>query len=187
MKKIVNPFRYLPLRQALCWGVVALILTAIFNWQLGLRATSLTQFNYGGGALWVSTVHQIVVWLLFALVLYAAGVIASKSKVRFGDVAAYNLFARIPFDLSLLIFAVPSVKSIMGYLSDGNVNAMVEYATPLTLIGLFGVIFSVWYFFWTYKAFAEATNLKNAKGVVIFFLCYVLSYTASNYLLRLIA
>ena len=56
MKKIVNPFNYLPLRQALCWGVVAMILTAVFMWQLGLRATSLTQIDFGGSALWKVTV-----------------------------------------------------------------------------------------------------------------------------------
>ena len=48
MQKIVSPFNYLPLRQALCWGVAAMILTAVFMWQLGLRATSLTQIDFGG-------------------------------------------------------------------------------------------------------------------------------------------
>ena len=38
MKKLLNPFEYLPLRQAICWGVVAMILTSIFMWQVGLRA-----------------------------------------------------------------------------------------------------------------------------------------------------
>lgn len=184
MKKIFNPFHYLPVRQALCWGVVALILTSIFNWQVGLRATSLTQIDFGGGALWSATVRQIIIWLLFSVVLYLAGVVASKSKVRFGDVAAFNLFARIPFDLSLLIFAVPSVKSIMGYLTDGNLNAAMQYLTPLTLIGVFSMLFSAWYFIWSYKAFAESTNLKNGKGVAIFAACYIVCYVASPYLLR---
>ncbi|MBQ8437289.1 MAG: hypothetical protein IJX21_00885, partial [Alistipes sp.] len=96
MKTIINPFGRLPMRQAMCWGIAAMILTAIFCWQTGLRATSLTQINYAGGSLAEAALQQVVVWLLFAVVLYLGGVIFSKSKVRFWDVAAYNLFARIP-------------------------------------------------------------------------------------------
>lgn len=187
MKKIINPFRYLPLRQALCWGIVALILTAIFTWQCGLRATSLTQIDFGGGALWQTTLRQLIIWFVFTMFLYIGGVVASKSKVRLVDVAAFNLFARIPFDLSLLIFAIPSVKSIMGYITDGNLNAIMQYVTPLTIIGLVSMVFCVWFIYWTYKAFSEATNLKEGRGVLVFFVCYVLSHTSIIYILKAIA
>lgn len=187
MKKLLNPFEYLPLRQAICWGVVAMILTSIFMWQVGLRATSLTQIDFGGGALWRVTVAQLILWLTFSVVLCLGGMIFSKSKVRFTDVAAYNLFARIPFDLSLLIFAIPSVKSIMGYATDGNFNAMLQHANTLLIISMVSMVFAIAYFFWSYKAFAVATNVKNGKGVAVFFASYVLSYTASIYLLRLVA
>ena len=100
--KFVNPFKYLPLRQAWCWGIAALILTSIFCWQVGLRMTSVTQINLLGDRLWAALCRQIIVWLLFAVILYVVGLVASRSKVRFVDVAAFNLFARIPMDLALL-------------------------------------------------------------------------------------
>ena len=55
LEKLKNPFRFLPLRQAICWGIVAMILTAVYCWQVGLRVTSITQVNYAGGALWKAT------------------------------------------------------------------------------------------------------------------------------------
>ena len=67
--KIVNPFKYLPLRQAWCWGIVALILTSVFFWQVGLRLTSITQLNLAGDRLWAATVRQVVVWWVFSVVL----------------------------------------------------------------------------------------------------------------------
>ena len=73
--KLLNPFRYMPIRQATCWGLVASILSAVLCWQAGLRITSLTQINFAGDALWVATARQVIVWVLFSLVLYAAGVI----------------------------------------------------------------------------------------------------------------
>lgn len=186
VEKFKNPFRYLPLRQALCWGIVTLILTSVFCWQVGLRMTSLTQINYAGGALWKATLQQIVVWLLFSVVLYIAGVIMSRSKVRFWDVASFNLFARIPFNLSLLIFAVPMVRSIMGLAMDGNIARMMEYANILSIIGIVTLAFVVWYYYWSYKAFAEATNVKNGRGVATFIVSYIVTYLLSAYILILI-
>ena len=186
IEKLKNPFRYLPLRQAICWGIVAMILTAVFCWQVGLRMTSITQVNYAGGALWKATVGQLVVWLLFSVILYVVGVMLSRSKIRFWDVASFNLFARIPFDLTLLIFAIPTVRSVMGLAMDGNIARMMEHINLLTIVGVVSLLFSMWYFYWSYKAFAESTNVKNGKGVVAFILSFVVAYLVSGYLLKFI-
>ena len=184
--KIVNPFKYLPLRQAWCWGVVALILTSIFCWQVGLRMTSITQVNFAGDRLWAATVRQLIVWVLFAAILYLVGIIASSSKVRFVDVASFNLFARIPMDLTLLLFAIPSVRSVTALASEGNINAVMQHIEIMTIIGIVSALMSVWYFFWTYKAFAEATNVKNTKGVLLFIASFVVCYVASGYVLLIV-
>lgn len=186
MKKLINPFRYLPLRQALCWGIVALILMSVFCWQVGLRMSSITQINYAGGSLMSATLQQLIAWLLFAVALYAVGAVVSKSKVRFWDVAAFNLFARIPFDLTLLMFAIPSVRSVMGLMTDGSYETALQYTTLLMVVGLVSMLFSIWYFFWSYKAFAEATNIKNGRGVAIFVLTFVVVYLVSPYVLMLV-
>ena len=183
MNRFLNPFGYLSLRKTLCWGIAALIVTSIFVWQTGLRLSSLTQVNFAGDALWMATARQVVVWLLFAVVLYIAGVLLSPSKIRFWDVAADNLFARIPFDLSLLIFAVPRWRSVMGLVADGSINTAMQYVGSLTVAGLVSLVFFVWYVYWSYKAFAVSTNLRNAKGVVTFAVCYIAVYVASMYLL----
>ena len=186
IEKLKNPFRYLSLRQAICWGIVAMILTAVFCWQVGLRMTSITQVNYAGGALWKATVGQLVVWLLFSVILYVVGVMLSHSKIRFWDVASFNLFARIPFDLTLLIFAIPTVRSVMGLAMDGNMARVMEYANVLMVVGVVSALLSVWYFYWSYKAFAESTNVKNGKGVLAFILSFVVAYLVSGYLLKFI-
>ena len=186
IEKLKNPFRYLPLRQAICWGIAAMILTAVYCWQVGLRMTSITQVNYAGGALWKATVGQLVVWLLFSVILYVVGVMLSRSKIRFWDVASFNLFARIPFDLTLLMFAIPMVRSVMGLAMDGNIARMMEHINLLTIVGVVSLLFSMWYFYWSYKAFAESTNVKNSKGVVAFILSFVVTYLVSGYLLKFI-
>ena len=171
MNRFLNPFGYLSLRKTLCWGIAALIITSIFVWQTGLRLSSLTQVNFAGDALWMATARQVVVWLLFAVVLYIAGVLLSPSKIRFWDVAADNLFA------------VPRWRSVLGLVADGSINTAMQYVGSLTVAGLVSLVFFVWYVYWSYKAFAVSTNLRNAKGVVTFAVCYIAVYVASMYLL----
>lgn len=184
-KKILNPFHYLPLRQAWCWGIAAMILAAIFSWQVGLRATSLTQINYLGDALWAATLRQVILWLLFSVVLYVGALIFSKSKVRFVDVAAFNMFARIPFYLTLLVFAFPSIRHIVGLIMDSNLDVALQHSNILSIVGIVSMVGVVWYLYWNYKAFAEATNLKGGKGVAVFAVGYVVTYIASGYVMIL--
>ena len=80
MNKILNPFRFLPLRQALCWGIAALILVSVLFWQAGMRLTSLTQMNFAGDHLLQATARQLTAWAVFAVVLYLAGLAASSSR-----------------------------------------------------------------------------------------------------------
>ena len=195
MKKLLNPFRYLAMRQIGCWGVAMMIMTAIYCWLLPLKMTSLTQVAIvlEQPRLWQSTVEQLAVWLIFTLVLFIIGKLFSTSQVRLQDVAAYNLFARLPFDVMLLMYTVPEVKSVMfkmqllgeAIVSGANpdLSAVTQYMSTILLVSLVSMLFSVWYFYWSYKGFAEATNIRNGKGVALFIVGFLIAYVASGYLL----
>ncbi len=195
MKKLLNPFRYLAMRQIGCWGVAMMIMTAIYCWLLPLKMTSLTQVAIvlEQPRLWQSTVEQLAVWLIFTIVLFIIGKLFSTSQVRLQDVAAYNLFARLPFDVMLLMYTVPEVKSVMfkmqllgeAIVSGANpdLSAVTQYMSTILLVSLLSLLFSVWYFYWSYKGFAEATNIRNGKGVALFIVGFLIAYVASGYLL----
>lgn len=195
MKKLLNPFRYLAMRQIGCWGVAMMIMTAIYCWLLPLKMTSLTQVAIvlEQPRLWQSTVEQLAVWLIFTIVLFIIGKLFSTSQARLQDVAAYNLFARLPFDVMLLMYTVPEVKSVMfkmqllgeAIVSGANpdLSAVTQYMSTILLVSLVSLLFSVWYFYWSYKGFAEATNIRNGKGVALFIVGFLIAYVASGYLL----
>lgn len=195
MKKLLNPFRYLAMRQIGCWGVAMMIMTAIYCWLLPLKMTSLTQVAIvlEQPRLWQSTVEQLAVWLIFTIVLFIIGKLFSTSQVRLQDVAAYNLFARLPFDVMLLMYTVPEVKSVMfkmqllgeAIVSGANpdLSTVTQYMSTILLVSLVSLLFSVWYFYWGYKGFAEATNIRNGKGVALFIVGFLIAYVASGYLL----
>lgn len=195
MKKLLNPFRYLAMRQIGCWGVAMMIMTAIYCWLLPLKMTSLTQVAIvlEQPRLWQSTVEQLAVWLIFTIVLFIIGKLFSTSQVRLQDVAAYNLFARLPFDVMLLMYTVPEVKSVMFKMqllgeamaagANPDLSAIMQYMSTILLVSLVSLLFSVWYFYWSYKGFAEATNIRNGKGVALFIVGFLIAYVASGYLL----
>lgn len=195
MKKLLNPFRYLAMRQIGCWGVAMMIMTAIYCWLLPLKMTSLTQVAIvlEQPRLWQSTVEQLAVWLIFTIVLFIIGKLFSTSQVRLQDVAAYNLFARLPFDVMLLMYTVPEVKSVMFKMqllgeamaagANPDLSAVTQYMSTILLVSLVSLLFSVWYFYWSYKGFAEATNIRNGKGVALFIVGFLIAYVASGYLL----
>ena len=195
MKKLLNPFRYLAMRQIGCWGVAMMIMTAIYCWLLPLKMTSLTQVAIvlEQPRLWQSTVEQLAVWLIFTIVLFIIGKLFSTSQVRLQDVAAYNLFARLPFDVMLLMYTVPEVKSVMfkmqllgeAIVSGANpdLSVVTQYMSTILLVSLVSLLFSVWYFYWSYKGFAEATNIRNGKGVALFIVGFLIAYVAAGYLL----
>ena len=183
MKKFINPFKFISLRTAWCWGIATLILCSIYCWQIGLRLTSLSQTNYLGDRLWAATLRQVIVWVLLSVILYLLGIVASKSKVRFVDVAAFNLFARLPFDLSMLIFAFPSVRSVMALMVEGSFETAMQYTNVISAISVVTAVMSIWYYVWTYNAFSVATNLKGFKGIALFIVGWLAAYILSAYAL----
>ena len=87
-------------------------------------------------------------------------------------------------DLGFLMFAIPSVRSVTALAGEGNINAVLQHMDIMTIVGVFSALMSMWYFFWSYKAFAEATNVKNTKGVLLFIVSFVVCYVVSGYALR---
>lgn len=181
MKRIVNPFVYLGGGRALAWGIVGLLATAALATWSGQTFRGIVSVGYGDWPLWKTTVAQLLIWGVFATLLYAAGLLLSKSRIRAIDVYGTNLFARLPF---VLLFALASLTSIRDYLdSIRTLNFdQLEMALPpvsVLLFALAALFVLVWYFTWTYNAFAVSTNLRGGRAAVSFIVCYVLAEVLS--------
>jgi len=184
IEKLKNPFRYLSLTSALIWGSIALILTSVYCWQTGLALESLTQISFHGHGFWCSTVRQVTMWLFFSLIMYVSGVLLSHSKVRFQDVAAFTMFARIPYDLMLLLFLVPPIRQAMTVVSQRNFVELNDNMVGLLAYSFTAVFFIAWFFYWGYKGFSEATNLKGGRGIWVYALCFVIAFFTSPYIIE---
>lgn len=179
MKKLLNPFRYLAGGRALAWGLVVLILTSIFSWQTGVVARGNMSIGYADGyvSLLAATLRMLVLWLVFATLLYAAGMLLSRSKIRAVDIYGTNLFASIPLTVGMLLTALPTMRrleaQLMEHLADPAALAAALWTpTRLIILGALLVVM-VWYFWWSYSAFAVSANLKSVRAVAAYIVCFV--------------
>lgn len=179
MKKLLFPFRYLAGGRALAWGFVVLILTSIFSWQTGVVARGNMSIGYADGyvSLLAITLRMLVLWLVLATLLYAAGLLLSRSKIRAVDIYGTNLFASIPLTVGMLLTALPTMRrleaQLMEHLADPAALAAALWTpTRLIILGALLVVM-VWYFWWSYSAFAVSANLKSGRAVVAYIVCFV--------------
>lgn len=177
MKRIVNPFVYLGGGRALAWGLVGLLATAAIATWSGQTFRGIVSVGYGDWPFWKTVTAQLLIWGVFATLLYAAGRLLSGSRIRAIDVYGTNLFARLPF---VLLFALASLTGIGSYIESlRELNfAQIETMVPpvsVLLLAFAALFVLVWYFVWTYNAYAVATNLRRGRAVVSFIICYVLA------------
>ena len=91
------------------------------------------------------------------------------------------------------MYAMPEVKSVMFKMqllgeavaagASPDLSVVMQYMSTILLVGVVSILFAAWYFYWSYKGFAEATHLRNGKGVLLFVIGYLIAYVASGYVL----
>jgi hypothetical protein len=99
-------------------------------------------------------------------------------------------------DLMLLTLLVPKFKTLMLLLQEQSeavnstgvmqMGVMVDNLWYIILFSAIASICSAWYCFWSYKGFAEATNVKKGKGVMLFILGFIVAYVVSGFVLPLL-
>lgn len=175
MKKWINPFDYIAGGRALAYGAIVLILSSILYWHCGITLRGLVSFGYGGIRLWRVTAQALVQWLLFSSLLYAAGRLLSSSKIRAVDVYGTNLFARIPLSAAGALGGLPWIRSEVMRILNTEPSALLSEGVPalLTLYGVLACALLIWFYLWSYRAYAVSCNLHGARGVVSFIVCYM--------------
>lgn len=181
MKKFLNPFHYLAGGGALAWGLIVLILTCILSWQTGVVARGNMSIGYTQGyvSLLAVTVRMLCIWLVFATLLYIAGRLLSKSKIRAVDVYGTNLFASIPLSAAMAVSALPPLTTLSAEIesSMGDLARLEALSTSPALIFMVIVLLVtiVWYFWWSYSAFSVSANLHGVKAVASYIACFVIA------------
>lgn len=182
MKKIWNPFIYLSGERCLGYGAAVLIITAIVAWAGDIVIRAPLSFSFGEMMLWRTTLHFVLAWAVWALLLWLWALLFTKGRFRAVDHFGMNLMARsLPLLPAVLcsLWISPLLDPLTPALEAGELPLQeltaVMMRPRMLLAGLLSFFSLVWFFIWSWKAYTLSTNLKGVKAAIGFILSYLLS------------
>lgn len=178
LKWLYNPFERIAGWKAFLIGGIIVCISVVIAYYGG---------QYYQGALNVKLIpeaslgfaflSQGITLLCMTLLFFIAGSIFSKG-VRFQDVLGTTTLARYPYIIPAFFgyfFDFDKMQDILPLLMSGNVSEYAGYLVSLTIIGLVMLVILVWYIALLWNAFRVSTDIKGAKGVVIFIIVLIMT------------
>jgi hypothetical protein len=188
---LFNPFEKIAGFKALLIGLAVIIVSAVAGWYAGVNFDGVIDMHILKKDLKLQThfIEVIFVWFLFSAVLFAAGTVVSKSKIRLIDVFGTQALARWPFLPAVLITVLFNAEKISQHLMYVYLG-LGEPTHPSTLeYVLYGfyilltLLFLVYTIYLMYKAYSVSCNLTGAKGIFSFIIALIIAEFLSKYLL----
>ena len=182
MKKwLFNPFVYIAGMRALLTGWAIMLVTAGIGYYSNAHFDGVIDMHTGRIApLPVYFWEQLIDWGCVVLLFYPAGLIWSKSSIRFVDVAGTFALARWPMIISAILgFGIKMPAAI--HTVDDVMNAITG---TVILIGLFVMVFTIWMIALMYHAFTVSCNMKGGKAIGIFIAGLLIAEILSHVILH---
>ena len=157
MKKfLINPFERIAGWKALAIGLCFICLTAILGNMNHLLFDRITYVTFRPHTLVMAFCAQTINLIIVSLVMWIAGKIFSKSKIRIIDVAGTMALSRAPLLLIALIGFLPVFSNIISDLYKS------------IFFALLCVIPIIWTVALMYRAYSVSCNLNASRGVLSF-------------------
>ena len=156
MNLLINPFKRIAGWKALIIGIFCLSLTALIGKINHLFFSGIFNVSPFPHTFYEAFYAQGINWVVLTLVMWIAGKIFSKSKIRIIDVAGTMALSRAPLLLLVLAGFLPFFP---GDLSDYY---------KLLIFNLICILLFIWMVALMYKAYSVSCNMKGTRGVLTF-------------------
>lgn len=191
MKKLLfNPFERFAGATSVVIGILILAATAVIAFFGQIRLDGVLDLHVGQElSLLTAFLEALINWLSMTLLIYLAGLVLSRSSIRFVDVLGTQAMARFPYFIACIF-------TIM--LFNGELLRRLEYAalnkgepaaiggwdmTSLILMGLVMIATLIWMVLLMYRAYSVSCNLKGNKAIISFIVCVLLAEALSKVLI----
>lgn len=165
IRLVINPFERIAGTPSLLWGVLGILISTLISIGAKLHYQGLLHFGPGKtDAWWSFAVEHLIVWIVPALLFWAAGTCLSKSKTRPLDIFGTMAFAQIPFILMGVFYLLPPVQ----FLLQNAYNLSPSFLTSRhAMIGLAlmlcSIPFLIWVLVWMFQAYKTSCNVKGYR------------------------
>jgi hypothetical protein len=188
---LFSPFEKFGIFKSTITGLSIIILTSILGWFVNIRFDGIIDIHLSEAQLSLLThlVEGLLIWLIFAVVLFATGSVFSRTKINFLAVLGYQALARWPYLFAPLLFWIFPVQKMYNYLMHqyfgfGEAVAIANF--DWVLIILFTILIAlltIWMIVLMYHAYSIACHLKGLRGVVSFIFAIIVSELLSKLIL----
>lgn len=178
---LFNPFHYVAGLPSLAIGAVVVLLTGWIGSFSRSHFDGILDFHTGLSApMWFFLVVGVIDALCMGLVLFAAGKIISRSRIRFEDVLGTQFLARWPAVITALIALFPGYQEQMLKFAAMNFTFTPAGVTALSVVFPVMLMMIVWMVVLMYRAFAVSCNARGGKAVASFVIGLVLAEALSK-------
>ncbi len=188
---IFNPFHRIAGLKALGLGFLIIVITALFAFLFNTHFPGLLDIKYGyketyGFLNFLS--YGIVNLMSMSVFIYLAGLLLSKSSVRFIDVIGTQTLARAPLLLAPFLNTSGLIEKggaylLFKYLEHGHPTSLSRVEFILFIFfTLLMILLIAWMITLMYNAYKVSCNVKGSKAVVSFIIIIFLVEILTLYL-----
>ncbi|WP_420601543.1 hypothetical protein [Flagellimonas sp.] len=171
----INPFTRIAGFKSLVLGFMAMLLVAYLSFGSGTHFYGFSNIDFAkDSGFKFFFLEHLISWLVISLLLYASGLMLSKTRIRIIDVFGTALLARIPLIIVPLIRYIPYFKSFV-------VESVAMYV--VTLIYLLSLSWTIVLLFHGFKV---SSNLRGTTLTITFICSLVISEIITRLILNTI-
>jgi hypothetical protein len=190
---LVNPFQYVAGTQALLWGLLFMLASAVLSWINHYWQDGLIDLHFGEqGKLWQHVSMVLLNWLSLLIILFPIAIWLSDSKIRLIDMAGTLALARFPVFIAVFTGFPGSLIRVgeyvmYNYTGKGEQVVLQSYDFPLSItLGFLILLMMVWMITLSYKAYRISANLKGKRAGISFTIGFIAAYALSKWMVWLI-
>lgn len=180
MKKLLDPFTYFSGGTTLSVGLLVMAGMVAIAGATGQTFRGVISLGIGDLSYLHLAGQLLAGWGIFSALLYGAGRLFSKSRIRIVDIAGNQALAKLPWLILLLCSPIYPTEQIAGdvdRLQNTNLLELSSFvpSTALLIYATIALILLVWFFAWSWRGFSIAANLRGRRAVGLYICCYLLA------------
>jgi len=193
--KFYNPHEKIGGYNALYAGLVVILISAAIGSWLNVHLNGNLQVALmPERGFWFTLAEHIAPWLVYSSLFFILGVVLSKSKIRFVDVAGSFALARVPFVLIVLTGIFAGREETMSKLfqaaiqnpGQGLGGVALSGGEIVFLIAYMAIILAlfIWFIALIYHGYRISCNLSGTKLIVSFIAGIIVAEVLSQTLIQ---
>lgn len=187
---LFRPFKILSGWLSVFLGLAIIALTSIIASFGNIHLDGILDLHVGAKTnMFFCFAEGLIDWLSLSILIFLSGIIFSKSKVALLNVFGMQALARFPYFVATLLTLLLFSEKIGNYLDHEflGIGNEVQIGTLDIVAFVFLILCTlailVWSVILMYRAYSMSCNLKGARGVLSFIVCFMLAEVLSKLLI----